>query len=89
MNLNYELKILIKFHSFPFDFQLICTTYSLQSYLNQIQEEDYEEFAKPVLKFGFVTTLLHGATHGDLHGGNILFIKDENDKKHKIWFVLD
>lgn len=51
--------------------------------INKIQEEDYEEFAKPVLKFGFVTTLLHGATHGDLHGGNILFIKDENDKKHK------
>ena len=51
--------------------------------INKIQEEDYEGFAKPVLKFGFVTTLLHGATHGDLHGGNILFIKDENDKKHK------
>ena len=51
--------------------------------INQIEEEDYEEFAKPVLKFGFVTTLLHGVTHGDLHGGNILFIKDENDKKHK------
>jgi predicted unusual protein kinase regulating ubiquinone biosynthesis (AarF/ABC1/UbiB family) len=51
--------------------------------INQIEEEDYEEFAKQVLKFGFVTTLLHGATHGDLHGGNILFIKDENDKKHK------
>jgi predicted unusual protein kinase regulating ubiquinone biosynthesis (AarF/ABC1/UbiB family) len=51
--------------------------------INQIEEEDYEEFAKPVLKFGFVTTLLHGVTHGDLHGGNILFIKDDNDKKHK------
>jgi predicted unusual protein kinase regulating ubiquinone biosynthesis (AarF/ABC1/UbiB family) len=51
--------------------------------INKIKEEDYQEFAKPVLKFGFVTTLLHGVTHGDLHSGNILFIKDDNDKKYK------
>jgi predicted unusual protein kinase regulating ubiquinone biosynthesis (AarF/ABC1/UbiB family) len=51
--------------------------------INQVTKEDYEGFAKQVIKFGFVTTLLHGVTHGDLHGGNILFIKDENDKKHK------
>ena len=51
--------------------------------INQVEENDYEGFAKQVLKFGFVTTLLHGVTHGDLHCGNILFIKDENDTKHK------
>lgn len=51
--------------------------------INQIKEEDYEGFAKQVMKFGFVTTLIHGVTHGDLHGGNILFIKDENDTKYK------
>ena len=51
--------------------------------INQVTKEDYEGFAKQVLKFGFVTTLLHGVTHGDLHSGNILFIKDENDQKHK------
>ena len=51
--------------------------------INQVAKEDYEGFAKQVLKFGFVTTLLHGVTHGDLHSGNILFIKDENDQKHK------
>jgi predicted unusual protein kinase regulating ubiquinone biosynthesis (AarF/ABC1/UbiB family) len=51
--------------------------------INKVKEEDYKEFAKPVLKFGFVTTLLHGVTHGDLHSGNILFIKDDNDKKYK------
>lgn len=51
--------------------------------INEVEENDYEEFAKPVLKFGFVTTLLHGFAHGDLHSGNILFIKDENDAKHK------
>jgi predicted unusual protein kinase regulating ubiquinone biosynthesis (AarF/ABC1/UbiB family) len=51
--------------------------------INEIKEEDYEGFAKQVIKFGFVTTIVHGVTHGDLHGGNILFIKDENDDKYK------
>ena len=51
--------------------------------INQIEEIDYEGFAKQVMKFGFVTTIVHGVTHGDLHSGNILFIKDENDEKYK------
>ncbi len=51
--------------------------------INKIQEEDYIGFAKQVLKFGFVTSLIHGVTHGDLHSGNILFIKDDNDTKYK------
>jgi len=51
--------------------------------INEIEEKDYEEFAKNILKFGFVTTIVHGVTHGDLHSGNILFIKDEKDKKYK------
>ena len=50
--------------------------------INQIQKEDYEGFAKQVIKFGFVTSIVHGVTHGDLHGGNILFIKDKNDPKY-------
>jgi len=50
--------------------------------INQIQKDDYEGFAKQIIKFGFVTTIVHGVTHGDLHGGNILFIKDEEDKKY-------
>lgn len=50
--------------------------------INQIKEEDYEEFAKLVVKFGLVTTIVHGVTHGDLHSGNVLFIRDENDTKY-------
>lgn len=50
--------------------------------INEIQENDYEAFAKQVIKFGFVTSVVHGVTHGDLHGGNILFIKN-NDEKYK------
>lgn len=57
--------------------------------INQIKESDYEPFAKLVVKFGIVTTILHGLTHGDLHGGNILFIKDYKDTKypHKIGVI--
>jgi predicted unusual protein kinase regulating ubiquinone biosynthesis (AarF/ABC1/UbiB family) len=51
--------------------------------INQIKEEDYEDFAKQIIKFGFVTSVIHGVAHGDLHGGNILFIKDESQEKYK------
>ena len=60
----------------------------LMDYINgvkitEIREEDYDGFAKQVLKLGVVTTLIHGFAHGDLHGGNILFIKDDDDEKYK------
>jgi predicted unusual protein kinase regulating ubiquinone biosynthesis (AarF/ABC1/UbiB family) len=58
--------------------------------ITEVFKEDKVGFAKSVLKFGFVTGFIHGVTHGDLHCGNILFIKDETDSKypHKIG-VLD
>lgn len=57
--------------------------------LGQISTDDYESFAKLVVKFGLVTSMIHGVTHGDLHGGNILFIRDMNDCKtpHKIGVI--
>jgi len=57
--------------------------------INHIQEDDYESFAKLVIKFGLVTTIVHGVAHGDLHSGNLLFIKDETDAKypHKIGVI--
>lgn len=57
--------------------------------INQIKPEDYEPFAKLVIKFGIVTTTIHGVTHGDLHCGNILFIKDPSDTRypHKLGII--
>ena len=49
--------------------------------IHKIDPADYEPFAKLVMKFGLVTALMHGITHGDLHSGNILFIKDDNTYK--------
>jgi predicted unusual protein kinase regulating ubiquinone biosynthesis (AarF/ABC1/UbiB family) len=49
--------------------------------MNKIERKDYETFAKLVIKFGIVTTIIHGFIHGDLHSGNILFIKEEDTYK--------
>ena len=57
---------------------------------NEIDKEDYTEFAKQVIKFGIVTSLIHGFSHGDFHVGNILFIKEdsENEKpKYKLGII--
>lgn len=50
--------------------------------INEIHESDYDGFANVVMKYGFVTTIVHGFTHGDMHSGNVLFIKDEKDEKY-------
>jgi predicted unusual protein kinase regulating ubiquinone biosynthesis (AarF/ABC1/UbiB family) len=44
--------------------------------IQEIEKEDYDIYAKLLLKFGFVTSMIHGFAHGDLHAGNILFIKE-------------
>lgn len=58
--------------------------------IDNIDKNDKEEFAKQLIKFGAITTLLHGYSHGDLHSGNILFIKDLNEKssnKYKLGII--
>ena len=51
-------------------------------HISKINKEDHEIFAKLVIKFAIVTYLINGISHGDLHSGNILFIKDINDLKY-------
>jgi predicted unusual protein kinase regulating ubiquinone biosynthesis (AarF/ABC1/UbiB family) len=51
--------------------------------INEINKDDYNGFSQQIIKFGIVTSLIHGVTHGDLHSGNILFIKDDNDVNYK------
>jgi predicted unusual protein kinase regulating ubiquinone biosynthesis (AarF/ABC1/UbiB family) len=57
--------------------------------MSEVDTKDYHAFAKQVLKFGLVTTIVHGTAHGDLHSGNIFFIKDPTDEKypHKIGVI--
>jgi predicted unusual protein kinase regulating ubiquinone biosynthesis (AarF/ABC1/UbiB family) len=59
----------------------ILMEYIKGSHITKIDENDYETYAKLVLKYGFVNSFFHGTIHGDLHAGNILFIKnDESDE---------
>jgi predicted unusual protein kinase regulating ubiquinone biosynthesis (AarF/ABC1/UbiB family) len=54
--------------------------------LTKIPDNDYYECSKLMLKFGLITALVHGFTHGDLHGGNVLFIKDP-DSDYKLGVI--
>ena len=47
--------------------------------IDQVSKEDYYDFAIKINKFVFITLLTYGTTHGDLHSGNVLFIKDANN----------
>jgi len=62
--------------------EFIIMEYMEGKKMHEIEEQDYYGFSKQVLKFGLVTTIHHGCCHGDLHSGNILFIKDDNDEKY-------
>jgi len=57
--------------------------------LNQVEPEDSIKFAKQLIKFGIVTSVIHGCVHGDFHSGNVLFIKNTHDTQytHKIGVI--
>jgi predicted unusual protein kinase regulating ubiquinone biosynthesis (AarF/ABC1/UbiB family) len=58
--------------------------------LPHIEKTDRDIYAKQLMKFVYITTFLYGSYHGDLHLGNILFLKDEtaNDNGCKLC-ILD
>lgn len=64
---------------------IIMMEYVIGEPIEQIDPCDRVEFAKQVIKFGIATGLVHGVAHGDLHRGNILFIK--NDDKYKLGII--
>lgn len=69
--------------------EMIVMNYIEGKKINQISKEYYETYAKLVVKFGMVTSTMHGFSHGDLHSGNILFIRDLEDDKypHKLGII--
>lgn len=80
----------IKFIVIPHTYEYITHKYNnviVMDYIiglpiYKLPKEDYETYAKLILKFGFITTFIHGYTHGDLHSGNILFIKDTDNSNY-------
>ena len=81
-NLDY-IKIPVPYENINDDYpNVIAMEYIVGKKFNELDKEDYLGFAKQVIKFGVVTTFIHGFSHGDFHVGNILFIKEynKNDK---------
>lgn len=72
-------------HSYP---NIIIMEFIEGQHISQIEQEDYKIYAKQVLKYGFVSAFMGGITHGDMHAGNILFIKHPEYKIAPIDFGL-
>jgi predicted unusual protein kinase regulating ubiquinone biosynthesis (AarF/ABC1/UbiB family) len=81
LNLDY-IKIPYVYDNINSNFtNVIAMSYINGKRFSEIDKEDYIEFAKQVIKFGVVTSLIHGFSHGDFHVGNILFIKEDSANK--------
>jgi predicted unusual protein kinase regulating ubiquinone biosynthesis (AarF/ABC1/UbiB family) len=44
--------------------------------ISELNPDEYVSYSKSIIKYGIVSTVLHGFTHADLHAGNILFLPD-------------
>lgn len=78
-NLDY-IKIPCVYENINNDYpNIIAMEHIVGKKFNELDKEDYMGFAKQVVKFGVVTTFIHGFLHGDFHVGNILFIKEHNN----------
>jgi ubiquinone biosynthesis protein len=49
--------------------------------LHELTSDEKLLYAEKVIKLGLVTLFIHGFIHGDLHSGNILFVKNETELK--------
>jgi predicted unusual protein kinase regulating ubiquinone biosynthesis (AarF/ABC1/UbiB family) len=56
-------------------------------HISKLNDADYDNFAKLVMKYGFVSIINNSVTHGDLHPGNIIFIKNETTPKFKLGLI--
>jgi len=90
LNLDY-IKIPYVYDNINSNFtNVIAMSYINGKRFSEIDKADYIEFAKQVIKFGVVTSLIHGFSHGDFHVGNILFIKEDSENiktKYKLGII--
>jgi hypothetical protein len=66
---------------------VIMMEYIKGQHISSLNEEDYNEYAKLVMKYGFVSIINNSSTHGDLHAGNIIFIKNEKSPTHQLGLI--
>lgn len=48
--------------------------------ITKVNKSDYEMYGKMIIKYAFAS-FFHGIAHGDLHSGNILFMKEQEQLK--------
>uniref|UniRef100_A0A6C0LFJ8 ABC1 atypical kinase-like domain-containing protein n=1 Tax=viral metagenome TaxID=1070528 RepID=A0A6C0LFJ8_9ZZZZ len=63
---------------------VILMEYIDGKHIREIDEADYEIYSKQVIKYGIVSAFIIGFIHADLHSGNILFIKEEGEKREGV-----
>jgi predicted unusual protein kinase regulating ubiquinone biosynthesis (AarF/ABC1/UbiB family) len=56
-------------------------------HISKLNDDDFHNFAKLVMKYGFVSIINNSVTHGDLHAGNIIFIKNETTPKFQLGLI--
>jgi predicted unusual protein kinase regulating ubiquinone biosynthesis (AarF/ABC1/UbiB family) len=56
-------------------------------HITKINNDDFNEYAKLVIKYGFVSIINNSATHGDLHAGNIIFIKNKTSPIYQLGLI--
>lgn len=56
-------------------------------HIAKLNDKDYDQYAKLVMKYGFVSIINNSVTHGDLHSGNIIFTK--NSEGHPVLGLID
>lgn len=75
-NLKY-IKIPSVYQEFTTEFpDAIMMEYVKGIHIVNLSDKDYDQYAKLVMKYGFVSIINNSVTHGDLHAGNIIFIKN-------------
>ena len=67
---------------------MILMEYIEGTSVSNIDSLDYEIYAKQLFTFIFSSLLIKGTIHGDLHCGNILFIKEDNRENEETIYKL-
>lgn len=56
-------------------------------HITKLTPDDFDEYAKLVIKYGVVSIVNNSATHGDLHAGNIIFIKNKTNPVYQLGLI--
>ena len=56
-------------------------------HITKLTNDEFDEYAKLVIKYGVVSIVNNSSTHGDLHAGNIIFIKNQTKPVYQLGLI--